>query len=132
MNAYVRGSLALEERRPAAPAREAQPGAEPAARARTMPGTDKLLWIAIALLTFTVLGFYQYREAYKYEMNVKMIRIEKEIRALEEKNAALRNEVSKLASPERLIEKGILLGLAPPAEWPAAPAGGGIAVASAR
>ena len=133
MSAYIHGSLALEERKtPAAPARATEPKAKPAPRAKTMPGTDKLLWIGLALLTFAVLGFYQYREASKYELNVESIRIEKEIRQLEEENALLRNEAARLASPERLIEAGIQLGLVPQVEWPAAAPAGGVAVASVR
>lgn len=132
MSAYIHGSLALEERKtPAGSARRAEPQAKSAHRAKTMAGTDKLLWIGLALLTFAILGFYQYREAHKYELNAEMIKIEKEIRALEEQNALLRNEAAKLGNPERLIETGIMLGLVPQSDLPAA-SNEGVAVASVR
>lgn len=133
MSAYIHGSLALEERqtKSSLPVKKQPSVAAPAPRPKTMTGSEKLLWLGLALLSFTILGLYQYREAAKYEMNAEIVKIEAEVRALEEENAQLVNDIAKLGSPDRLIEKGIQLGLIEQG-MPSRVGSGGTAVASAE
>ena len=132
MTAYMHGSLALDDRqsKAAAPARKQQAVAAPASRAKAMPGAEKALWIGLAFFLFSILGIYQYFESAKYEMNANIVKMEAEIRTLEAKNATLKNEIATLGSPERLIEKGIQLGLVE--QGAAAASYAGAAVASAE
>ncbi|WP_309123259.1 hypothetical protein [Paenibacillus sp.] len=131
MSAYIHGSLALDERRSqsADPGNKRKPDAKKEPRAKTISGAEKLAWIGLVFFVCGVAGIYQFREASKYEMNAEIVKMEREIRALEDESAKLKNEVARLGSPERLIEMGIQLGLAEQGSVPAAQATNGTAVA---
>jgi cell division protein FtsL len=89
-------------------------------RAKALPTGEKLLYLFAVLAFCIVAGLIASRYAAVFEMNSQMLKMETEIRQLEESNAAFKNEVAKLQDPERLIEKGIQLGLLPAGGNPAA------------
>ncbi|HZG77254.1 MAG TPA: hypothetical protein VEZ72_15490 [Paenibacillus sp.] len=113
MSAYIHGSLALDDRQSQieGPKKQSKVAAKKEPRVRTISGVEKLAWIGLVVFVCVVAGIYQFREATKYEMNAEIVKIEKEIRLLEDESARLKNEVAKLGSPERLIETGIQMGL---------------------
>ena len=113
MSAYIHGSLALDDRQSPVegPAKQRKAAAKKEPRAHTISGAEKLKWIGLVVFVCVVAGIYQFQEAKKYEMNAEIVKIEKEIRLLEDESARLKNEVAKLGSPERLIEKATQLGL---------------------
>ncbi|HZG88266.1 hypothetical protein [Paenibacillus sp.] len=133
MSGYIHGSLALDRReeQSARAAHRPKTAAKKAQRAVAVPVSEKLLWICGILFCCAVAGLYQFREASMYEMNSRVVQMEREIKSLEEQNTMLRNEIAKLESPERLIEAGVQLGLVPQGELPAA-SNGTVALSAAE
>lgn len=132
MSAYIHGSLAVDDRRNDNAQPERQRGiAKTVVRAKSLPTGEKLLYLFAVVVFCGVAALIAYRYAMTFELNSQMVKMEAEIRQLEEENAALRNEVAKLQEPMRLYEMGYQLGLVPQSELPAvAEAGrGGGAVA---
>ncbi|MCI3921031.1 cell division protein FtsL [Paenibacillus sp. TRM 82003] len=126
MSAYIHGSLALDDRQSIAPAERKQRGiAQTVVRAKAIPLGEKLLYLFAVMLACAVLTLIAYRYAATFELNSQLVKMESEIRQLEEENAALKNEVAKLQEPGRLMDEATKYGLVPRDELPAVAANGG-------
>jgi cell division protein FtsL len=124
LSAYIHGSLALDDRSGAAATtnagRKTKAVTKKMYRAKVLPTPEKLLYLCAVIACCAVAGLIAFRYSLAFEMNSQLIKMETEIRQLEEENASLKNEVAKLEDPERLIDKGIQLGLAHPDDTPSA------------
>jgi len=131
MSAYIHGSLALDERQSQndRQGNTRKTAVKKETRAKSISGPEKLAWIGLVVFVCLVAGIYQFREASKYEMNADIVKMENEIRQLEEQNAMLKNEIAKLGSPERLIDMGVQLGLVEQGNAASAAGSDGTAVA---
>jgi cell division protein FtsL len=76
--------------------------------------SEKLIYLFSVIVICILLGLIINRSATLFELNAQMGQMESEIRQLEETNLLLANEIAKMESPQRLIEKGIQLGLSMP------------------
>lgn len=118
MSAYINGNLALSQQQTADsyvnPRR--QPNQRNVIRRKSLPAGEKLLYLVTAILCFAVMGFIAYRYAVIYQVNTDIVKMEAEIRMLEEQSAALRNEAAKLNDPQRLQQLAEEMGLKDPSE----------------
>ena len=111
----MHGNLALNDRREADAdlERRRQPAKQKVRIKKTLPTGEKLLYLFTLIGCFAVMGLMSYRYAAIYETNRQLVKIESEIRMLEEESVRLKNEAAKLNDPERLIREAIQLGLLP-------------------
>jgi len=118
MSAYIHGNLALNDRREtdADAERRRQPAKQKVLLKKTLPTGEKLLYLFTLIVCFAVMGLMSYRYAAIYETNSQLVKMESEIKALEEEGQRLKNEAAKLNDPERLLREAIQLGLLPPDE----------------
>ena len=78
--------------------------------------SEKLIYLISVIVLCILLGLIINRSATLFELNAQMGQMESEIRQFEETNLLLANEIAKMESPQRLIEKGIQLGLSMPGQ----------------
>jgi cell division protein FtsL len=107
--AYIHGSLALEERSGPAPKKKERV----LYRKKTMPMQEKLLYLLTVVLCVVAAGSIIWRYAQIYEMNNRIVQIEREIKLLQVENNKLKLEIGRQSSPERLQEAAKSLGLVP-------------------
>jgi cell division protein FtsL len=115
MSAYIHGNLAIEERQqqPKVKIRETK---KTVYRKSAIPAQEKLLYLFTIAICVIVAGVIIFRYAQIYEVNTKIQQIEQQIEQLKVENTTLKIEVAKLQDPDRMLQKGIELGMISPAD----------------
>jgi cell division protein FtsL len=114
MQAYVTGNLNMQNRYHNDSISKRKSSLSRSYVSITLSTSEKLLYLFSVIVMCVLLGLIIQRSATLFEINAQMLHMESEIRQLEETNLLLANEIAKMESPERLIEKGIQLGLSMP------------------
>ncbi|MGG1553116.1 MULTISPECIES: cell division protein FtsL [Paenibacillus] len=112
MPGYIQGNLALDpKRKPAAPQRvKIKETTKVMYRKSALPAQEKLLYLFTVVLCIIVAGVILWRYAAIYQMNAEIKVMQEQIKEIEAQNSALKSEVYKLQSPERLKEEAARLG----------------------
>ncbi len=111
MPAYIQGNLAVE-RKPAQTVKVKETH-KIVYRNKSLPVQEKLVYLFTVLLCVVVAGVIILRYAQIYQMNADIQRIQQEIRVIQAENSALKQEVEKLQSPDRMKEKAKEFGMVP-------------------
>ncbi len=69
-----------------------------------------MLYLFTVVLCVIVAGVIIWRYAAIYQMNANILKMQSEIREMQAQNSALKQEVEKLQSPDRLKEEAVRLG----------------------
>jgi cell division protein FtsL len=111
MPAYIQGNLAIDKKpTPKVTIKETK---KVVYRSKSLPVQEKMLYLFTVVLCVIVAGVIIWRYAQIYQMNASMLQIQKDIRQIQAENSALKQEVEKLQSPERMQEKAKELGFMP-------------------
>jgi cell division protein FtsL len=115
MPAYIQGNLALDQKqnRKQAPKVKIKETTKVVYRNKSIPVQEKILYLFTVLLCVIVAGVIIWRYAAIYQMNTHILQMQKDIRTIQAENSALKQEVEKLQSPERLGTEAKRLGLKP-------------------
>jgi|GEM_PF-169359 len=113
--AYIQGNLALDPKksRKQPPKVKYKETTKVVYRAKSLPVREKLLYLFTVLLIVFLAGVVIYRVTAIYQMNTDLLKIQKDIREVQAENSALKQEVEKLQSPDRLKEEAKRLALKP-------------------
>lgn len=113
MAAYIHGNLAVEERRPAAPAGRVKikETRKVVYRTSRLPVQEKLLYLFTVFVCVVVAGTIIWRYSQIYQMNTRIHDVELQIRHLEAENSSLKEKLSKLQEPEQLMKEAQTKGL---------------------
>jgi cell division protein FtsL len=108
--AYIHGNLAIEQKSTnKVKAREVRR----VPQQKTLPIQEKLLYLFTVAICVAVACVVVWRYAQIYEMSSQIHSIQQRIDKLEAENSALKQEVGKLQSPQRLIDVANMLGMQP-------------------
>ncbi|OPH47509.1 cell division protein FtsL [Paenibacillus ferrarius] len=111
MPSYIQGNLALDQKR-AVPKQKVKikETTKVVYRNKSLPTQEKMLYLFTVVLCVIVAGVIIWRYAAIYEMNANILKMQNEIREIQAQNSALKQEVEKLQSPDRLKEEAARLG----------------------
>ncbi|TXK72094.1 cell division protein FtsL [Paenibacillus sp. N3.4] len=115
MPSYIQGNLALDQKRStaapkAAPRIKIKETTKVVYRNKSLPTQEKMLYLFTVVLCVIVAGVIIWRYAAIYQMNASILKMQGEIREIQAQNSALKQEVEKLQSPDRLKEEAARLG----------------------
>jgi cell division protein FtsL len=111
MAAYIQGNLALDQKRSApSPKIKIKETTKVVYRNKSLPTQEKMLYLFTVVLCVIVAGVIIWRYAAIYQMNANILKMQNEIREMQAQNSALKQEVEKLQSPDRLKEEATRLG----------------------
>ncbi|NEW05267.1 cell division protein FtsL [Paenibacillus sp. SYP-B3998] len=117
MPAYIQGNLALDQKQSQ---KQKQPQrvkiketTKVVYRNKTIPVQEKMLYLFTVVLCVIVAGVIIWRYAAIYQMNKNILVMQNQIREIQAENSALKQEVEKLQSPERMKDVAKRLGLKP-------------------
>ncbi|MDF2652266.1 MAG: cell division initiation protein, partial [Paenibacillus sp.] len=111
MPSYIQGNLALDPKRSApAPKVKIKETTKVVYRNKTLPTQEKMLYLFTVILCVIVAGVIIWRYAAIYQMNANILKMQSEIREMQAQNSALKQEVEKLQSPERIKGEAVRLG----------------------
>ncbi|MFD0692754.1 cell division protein FtsL [Paenibacillus sp. GCM10027628] len=115
MPAYIQGSLALDQKQThkQLPKVKIKETTKVVYRNKSLPVQEKMLYLFTVVLCVIVAGVIIWRYAAIYQMNKEILDIQNKIRVIQAENSALKQEVEKLQSPERLGQEAKRLGLKP-------------------
>jgi cell division protein FtsL len=109
--AYIHGNLAIEQKSTTNKEKAREVRRVP--QQRTLPIQEKLLYLFTVAVCVAVACVVVWRYAQIYEMSSQIHSIQQRIDKLEAENSALKQEVGKLQSPQRLIDVANMLGMQP-------------------
>jgi cell division protein FtsL len=109
---YIQGNLALDpKRKPSQQQRvKIKETTKVVYRNSSLPAQEKMLYLFTVVLCVIVAGVIIWRFAAIYQMNANILKMQGEIREIQAQNSALKQEVEKLQSPDRLKEEAARLG----------------------
>lgn len=112
MSSYIQGNLALDpKRKPNTQQRvKIKETTKVVYRNSSLPAQEKMLYLFTVVLCVIVAGVIIWRFAAIYQMNANILKMQGEIREIQAQNSALKQEVEKLQSPDRLKEEAVRLG----------------------
>jgi cell division protein FtsL len=112
MSSYIQGNLALDpKRKPSAQQRvKIKETTKVVYRNSSLPAQEKMLYLFTVVLCVIVAGVIIWRFAAIYQMNANILKMQGEMREIQAQNSALKQEVEKLKSPDRLKEEAVRLG----------------------
>ncbi|MDU0201624.1 MULTISPECIES: cell division protein FtsL [Paenibacillus] len=111
MPSYIQGNLALDRKRTVPAAKvKIKETTKVVYRNKSLPTQEKMLYLFTVLLCVLVAGVIIWRYASIYQMNASILKMQVEIREIQAQNSALKQEVEKLQSPDRLKEEAVRLG----------------------
>ncbi|MDD9270025.1 cell division protein FtsL [Paenibacillus sp. GCM10023248] len=111
MPSYIQGNLALDQKRKVPAAKvKIKETTKVVYRNKSLPPQEKMLYLFTVLLCVIVAGVIIWRYAAIYQMNASILKMQVEIRDIQAQNSALKQEVEKLQSPERIKGEAIRLG----------------------
>lgn len=111
MPSYTQGNLALDQKRKVPAAKvKVKETTKVVYRNKTLPPQEKMLYLFTVLLCVIMAGVIIWRYAAIYQMNASILKMQGEIREIQAQNSALKQEVEKLQSPERIKGEAIRLG----------------------
>jgi cell division protein FtsL len=111
MAAYIQGNLALDQKRSTpSPKIKIKETTKVVYRNKSLPTQEKMLYLFTVVLCVIVAGVIIWRYAAIYQMNANILKMQNEIREMQAQNSALKQEVEKLQSPDRLKEEATRLG----------------------
>ncbi|OAS13644.1 septum formation initiator family protein [Paenibacillus oryzisoli] len=112
MASYIQGNLALDpKRKPNSGQRvKIKETTKVVYRNSSLPAQEKMLYLFTVVLCVIVAGVIIWRFAAIYQMNANILKMQGEIREIQAQNSALKQEVEKLQSPDRLKEEAVRLG----------------------
>lgn len=111
MPSYIQGNLALDQKRTVPAAKvKIKETTKVVYRNKSLPTQEKMLYLFTVLLCVLVAGVIIWRYASIYQMNASILKMQGEIREIQAQNSALKQEVEKLQSPDRLKEEAVRLG----------------------
>ncbi|MEW9698103.1 cell division protein FtsL [Paenibacillus sp. SI8] len=116
MSAYIQGNLALDQKqnmKKQPPKVKIKETTKVVYRNKSIPVQEKMLYLFTVVLCVVVAGVIIWRYAAIYQMNKDILDLQKDIRIIQAENSALKQEVEKLQSPERLGAEAKRLGLKP-------------------
>jgi cell division protein FtsL len=111
MPAYIQGNLAVNKK----PTQKVtiKETRKVVYRNKSLPAQEKMLYLFTVVLCVIVAGVIIWRYAQIYQMNADMQKIQNDIRQIQAENSALKQEVEKLQSPERLGKMAKEYGFVP-------------------
>jgi cell division protein FtsL len=112
--AYIHGNLAVEQR--AGQKVKIKETRKVVVRNKALPVQEKLLYLFIVVIFVAVAGAILWRYAQIYQMNKQILLMQQQIRQVQAENSALKQEVEKLQSNDRLREQAMQWGFVPPEE----------------
>ncbi|MGO4496988.1 cell division protein FtsL [Paenibacillus sp. 2RAB27] len=109
---YIQGNLALDPKRKPNPQQRVKikETTKVVYRNSSLPAQEKMLYLFTVVLCVIVAGVIIWRFAAIYQMNANILKMQGEIREIQAQNSALKQEVEKLQSPDRLKEEAVRLG----------------------
>ena len=110
MPSYMHGNLAVRQTKQVERYVERK---EVIRRKVAIPAQEKLLYLFVITLQVVIAGSVIWKYAQIYDIQTKIIQIEREMERLEKENQSLKLEVNRLREPKRLIELGKAMGLQP-------------------
>ncbi|SDM90400.1 cell division protein FtsL [Paenibacillus sp. yr247] len=111
MSSYIQGNLALDQKRTVpTPKMKIKETTKVVYRNKSLPTQEKMLYLFTVVLCVIVAGVIIWRYSAIYQMNANMLKMQNEIRDMQAQNSALKQEVEKLQSPDRLKEEATRLG----------------------
>lgn len=111
MPSYIQGNLALDQKRTVPAAKvKIKETTKVVYRNKSLPTQEKMLYLFTVLLCVLVAGVIIWRYASIYQMNASILKMQGEIREIQAQNSALKQEVEKLQSPDRMKEEAVRLG----------------------
>jgi cell division protein FtsL len=111
MPAYIQGNLAVDKKpTPKVTIKETR---RVVYRNKSLPVQEKMLYLFTVALCVIVAGVIIWRYAQIYQMNADMLKIQNDIRVIQAENSALKQEVEKLQSPDRLGKMAKEFGFVP-------------------
>jgi cell division protein FtsL len=112
MSSYIQGNLALDPKRKPNPQQRVKikETTKVVYRNSSLPAQEKMLYLFTVVLCVIVAGVIIWRFAAIYQMNANILKMQGEIREIQAQNSALKQEVEKLQSPDRLKEEAVRLG----------------------
>ncbi|CAN7445419.1 septum formation initiator family protein [Paenibacillus sp. LjRoot153] len=112
MASYIQGNLALDPKRKPNPGQRVKikETTKVVYRNSSLPAQEKMLYLFTVVLCVIVAGVIIWRFAAIYQMNANILKMQGEIREIQAQNSALKQEVEKLQSPDRLKEEAVRLG----------------------
>ncbi|CAH0119563.1 MULTISPECIES: cell division protein FtsL [unclassified Paenibacillus] len=109
--AYVRGNLALQEKKINRTPERYRETTKVVKRKVALPMQEKLLYLFTIVICVFVAGVIIWRYAQIYDLNTQMQQMNREIQTMQQEIAVLKIEKEKLESPERIREEAEKLGL---------------------
>ncbi|GGI43339.1 hypothetical protein GCM10008018_01570 [Paenibacillus marchantiophytorum] len=111
MPSYIQGNLALDQKRTVAkPKVKIKEITKVVYRNKSLPTQEKMLYLFTVVLCVIVAGVIIWRYAAIYQMNTSILKMQSEIKEIQAQNSALKQEVEKLQSPDRLKGEATRLG----------------------
>ncbi|OCT17103.1 cell division protein FtsL [Paenibacillus pectinilyticus] len=112
MSSYIQGNLALDPKKKpnTGPRVKIKETTKVVYRNSSLPAQEKMLYLFTVVLCVIVAGVIIWRYAAIYQMNADIQKMQGEIREVQAQNSALKQEVEKLQSPDRLKEEATRLG----------------------
>ncbi|UKS30281.1 cell division protein FtsL [Paenibacillus sp. HWE-109] len=111
MPSYIQGNLALDQKRTVAkPKVKIKETTKVVYRNKSLPTQEKMLYLFTVVLCVIVAGVIIWRYAAIYQMNTSILKMQSEIKEIQAQNSALKQEVEKLQSPDRLKGEATRLG----------------------
>lgn len=113
MPAYIQGNLALNPKQKPAQKVKIRETRKVVYKNKPLPVQEKMLYLFTVVLCVLVAGVIIWRYAQIYQMNAHMLKMQQDIREIQAENSALKQEVEKLQSTDRLMEEAKKMGFKP-------------------
>ncbi|WP_082053144.1 cell division protein FtsL [Gordoniibacillus kamchatkensis] len=113
MAAYIQGNLAVEPKREPSRTVKVKETRKVVYRNKSLPTQEKLLYLFTVAVLVLVAGVILWRYAQIYQMNATILKMQQDIKRIEAENMALKQQIDKGLSPERLKELAESYGMVP-------------------
>jgi cell division protein FtsL len=113
MAAYIQGNLAVEPKREQSQRVKVKETHKVVYRNKSLPTEEKLLYLFTVAVLVVVAGVILWRYAQIYQMNAAILQIQQDMKQMQAENMALKQQIYKLQSPERLKEEATKYGMVP-------------------
>lgn len=115
MPAYIQGNLAINPKQEQRKSErvKVRETTKVVYRKPTLPTQEKLLYLFTVVVLVLAAGVILFRYAQIYQMNASIQQIQKDMKQLQAENMALKQEIDKQSSPQRLQEEAEKLGMGP-------------------
>ncbi|MFD0616366.1 MULTISPECIES: cell division protein FtsL [Paenibacillus] len=111
--AYVRGNLALKEKKIQRTPDRYRETTKVVSRKGLLSTQEKLLYLFTIVVCSLVAGVIIWRYAQIYDLNMQMQKMSREVQVMKKEIAVLKTEKEKLSSPAAIYDRAVALGFQP-------------------